>query len=254
MLERIQETFDSLSSRLTVMIWILASVVGGISGPFGLFSIMTLDQRLLVFTIITSIAILLSHAGYIVAKMFFDRDRFILQTLVGSCAACAMITPVIWWLRPLLVPFNPEVVPNIQVVAVYVATFGVPAAVLRILLAGALGESGVVRPAIGPPRLARRLQNGRSAKIYRITVRDHFVDVVTSHGSETLRMRFSDAVSEVDTLDGMNTHRSHWVAKAAVVGHEREGSRLFLVLINGDRVPVSRSYRPRVEEAGLLGD
>jgi DNA-binding LytR/AlgR family response regulator len=61
-----------------------------------------------------------------------------------------------------------------------------------------------------------------------------------------------DAIDEMEPVKGICTHRSHWVALGAIKRVEREGARLFVVLRNGDRVPVSRKYRPRLEQAGLI--
>jgi DNA-binding LytR/AlgR family response regulator len=48
-------------------------------------------------------------------------------------------------------------------------------------------------------------------------------------------------------------HRSWWVAEGAVASVEREAGRLMLVLRNGLRVPVSKSFRDQVKDAGWLG-
>ncbi|MGD9866167.1 MAG: LytTR family DNA-binding domain-containing protein [Pseudodonghicola sp.] len=103
-----------------------------------------------------------------------------------------------------------------------------------------------------PPRLARRLPEDFQGPILRLSSEDHFVDVITAAAVHRLRMRFADAIDEMDTVEGDLTHRSHWVARAAIDGVEREGGRIFIRLVNGDRVPVSRTYRPGLEQAGIL--
>lgn len=102
------------------------------------------------------------------------------------------------------------------------------------------------------PRLARRLPDGFSGRILRLTVEDHFVDVVTDVENYRIRMRFSDAVDEMEPCIGFCTHRSHWVALDAVEGVHREAGKVLLKMTNGDLVPISRKYRPNVEEAGFL--
>ncbi|MCA0873166.1 LytTR family transcriptional regulator [Seohaeicola saemankumensis] len=102
------------------------------------------------------------------------------------------------------------------------------------------------------PRLARRLPDDFEGPILRLAVRDHLVDVVTPKDTYRIRMRFADAIDEMDTVAGYCTHRSHWVARHAIAGVERETGRINLLLTNGDLVPVSRSYRPDLEEAGIL--
>lgn len=88
--------------------------------------------------------------------------------------------------------------------------------------------------------------------LWAISVRDHYVDVRTSTGQASLLMRLSDAMAEAEPVEGIQVHRSHWVAWAAVAAAEREGARLFLRLQDGARIPVSRAHRPRVE-ARLAG-
>ena len=61
-----------------------------------------------------------------------------------------------------------------------------------------------------------------------------------------------DAVSELGGTDGMQVHRSYWVARDAVVKPEKKGRKTTLFLKNGLNVPVSESFLPSVREAGWL--
>jgi DNA-binding LytR/AlgR family response regulator len=65
-------------------------------------------------------------------------------------------------------------------------------------------------------------------------------------------LRLQDAVAALQAADGLQVHRSHWVATNAVAQHRRVQGRDFLVLKSGDEIPVSRSFRPAVIEAGLI--
>jgi DNA-binding LytR/AlgR family response regulator len=83
--------------------------------------------------------------------------------------------------------------------------------------------------------------------VQHLSVRDHYVVVQTDRGQSTLLMRFADALGELDGIEGMRVHRSHWVAKTAVAGLERSGGKVHVRLQDGRLVPVSRSYRDEVE-------
>jgi DNA-binding LytR/AlgR family response regulator len=48
-------------------------------------------------------------------------------------------------------------------------------------------------------------------------------------------------------------HRSWWVAEGAVASAEGDARRPMLVLRNGLRVPVSKTFRDPVKQAGWLG-
>lgn len=63
-------------------------------------------------------------------------------------------------------------------------------------------------------------------------------------------MRLSDAVAELEGLEGAQTHRSWWVAKAAVTEIRRGDGRARLTLKNGVTVPVSRTHARVLREAG----
>ena len=63
---------------------------------------------------------------------------------------------------------------------------------------------------------------------------------------------FADAMAELDGVDGVQVHRSYWVARKAVEGAVRRNGRHYVTLIDGSEVPVSRSYRRNAESAGLI--
>jgi DNA-binding LytR/AlgR family response regulator len=63
-------------------------------------------------------------------------------------------------------------------------------------------------------------------------------------------MRLADAIAELDGLEGAQTHRSWWVAKAAVADARRADGRGTLVLRNGVEAPVSRSYAGTPRDRG----
>ena len=100
---------------------------------------------------------------------------------------------------------------------------------------------------VAAPRLLQRLDQGKRGAVQHLSVRDHYVVVHTDHGQSTLLMRFADALAELDGLDGMRVHRSHWVARGAVTGQERIAGKLHLRLSDGKLVPVSRSYRDALD-------
>ncbi|NHX28361.1 LytTR family transcriptional regulator, partial [Escherichia coli] len=103
-----------------------------------------------------------------------------------------------------------------------------------------------------PPRLLERLAPDMHGPILRCSAVGHLVEVQTDKGVSKLRMRFSDALAELDGIAGMQVHRSHWVSRHAVSGHLMEKGRVFLQLQDGSLIPVSRNYRDVVEENGLI--
>jgi DNA-binding LytR/AlgR family response regulator len=94
-----------------------------------------------------------------------------------------------------------------------------------------------------PPRL-------RGAKLLAVEAEDHYLRVHTTAGSDLILMRLSDALSEIAGLDGARTHRSWWVARAAVRDVAKGDGRATLTLEGGLKAPVSRAHAAALRAAG----
>lgn len=102
-------------------------------------------------------------------------------------------------------------------------------------------------PARFPDRLPMKL---RGAAIRAVQAEDHYLRIHTDRGSDLILMRLSDALEELEGLEGSQTHRSWWVAKEAVREVARGDGRATLTLNGGVTVPVSRRYARALREAG----
>ncbi len=111
------------------------------------------------------------------------------------------------------------------------------------------GPGGGAGPA--PPILAR-LPLDKRAALVALSVQDHYVDVVTTRGRGPLLMRLGDAIRETAGVEGLQVHRSHWVALEQVASARRIGDAAALTLSTGGEMPVSRSRLAQVRAAGLL--
>lgn len=90
----------------------------------------------------------------------------------------------------------------------------------------------------------------RGASLYAISAEDHYLRLHTSKGADLILMRLSDAIAELEGIEGAQTHRSWWVARDAVEGVRREGVKLTLLLKGGIEAPVSRPNIRPLREAG----
>jgi LytTr DNA-binding domain len=95
-----------------------------------------------------------------------------------------------------------------------------------------------------PPRLGRDLLC--------LQMEDHYVRAHTARGSDLILTPLKDAIAELDGTDGLQVHRSWWVAKAAVTEPVISGRNLVLRLSNGLEVPVSRASVAKLRAAGWL--
>jgi len=74
------------------------------------------------------------------------------------------------------------------------------------------------------------------ANIRRVKAAEHYLEVYTEEGMETLRERMATFLDQVEASDGIQTHRSHWVAK----DHATALNGTNLQLQDGEDVPVAR--------------
>jgi hypothetical protein len=102
-----------------------------------------------------------------------------------------------------------------------------------------------------PPKfLARLPAKLAGADLYAVEAEDHYLRLHTSAGQDLILMRLSDAIAELEGIEGAQTHRSWWVAKGAVTSVERGDGRATLTLKDGAEAPVSRGYAGSLRASG----
>lgn len=112
-------------------------------------------------------------------------------------------------------------------------------------------ETHAAAEGAAPPRFPDRLPfKLRGAAIRAVEAEDHYLRIHTDRGSDLILMRLSDAVAELEGLEGAQVHRSWWVARDAVRHARRADGRATLTLEGGLTVPVSRRYARALREAG----
>ncbi len=89
-------------------------------------------------------------------------------------------------------------------------------------------------------------------EIIAIKAEDHYVRVFSRARDVMILGRLRDAAAAMAGIEGMQVHRSWWVARAAVCGARREGRALSLRLVNEIDVPVAREMASAVRSAGWL--
>jgi hypothetical protein len=92
------------------------------------------------------------------------------------------------------------------------------------------------------------------AAVLCLQMEDHYVRVHTMAGSRLVLMTLSQAMAILDKADGLQVHRSWWIARKAVVRTVTHGRNLRVELVNGTVAPVSRSAVAMVRAAGWISD
>ena len=258
-----RQFFSYLFTPLTITLWFVTSVTTAIAGPFGTFQAFAIPHRFLFWMTIVAVGISASFFARRVASGVTSSENTLGHNAITTIIVTSVLTPVVWSIAAQGPRSDMVAMPTPAMLYFYVFLVVICVVILRrivppfhALFGGKEASEGAPEHPLNDmvqPRLANRLSATAQGQIIRLTVRDHFVEVVTTQGIETLRMRFGDAVNEMEPVQGICTHRSHWVVFDKVSGVVKNDSgKGFVEMINGDLIPISRTYRPGLERAGYL--
>ena len=256
-LERVHLGYQALglAAAVAVLAWL---------GPFDTWGRLSLPDRVAFWTLATSVNWLFGLVLGSAAGLVFDRRGVLawaVAVIGGSAVAAVPGTAVVWLLVAVYMDHR---MTGAQEIASLYSQVIVIHLVLNALVTwliwgkprpgGAEGETASPHPTAESPSapFLERLPARLGRNLLHLHMQDHYVEVHTDEGSDLLLLRFRDALRELDGLDGAQVHRSHWVAKSAVAGVARRNGRLALRLVNGNEVPVSRSFAPRLRDRGWL--
>ena len=240
-------------------IWLRNLSIAGIAGVFLALvgaletSSIPLAPRLLYWIPVMIAGGLLGHA---MAGLVSQLPRAAQNPcLFGAALAAAIAIPatfVVWAYTALFFPAvrHIEALPSFALNALLISV----AMTAITTIANLPGRVTHSPPSGTAPRAVRFLERLppklKGAAIYAVSAEDHYLRLHTSKGSDLILMRMSDAIAELEGLEGAQTHRSWWVARDAVEGARREGDRVTLLLKAGAEAPVSRPNNRPLREAG----
>ena len=242
-----QSILCELRSRNAILLSLAIFLCCAISGPFGTYERLHLIERLLFWApliIVAHFTVGLSHKVAIEVL----RDRSHLYAGAISAVLFSLFYAPFVYIYSRIGPFsNAHSDTTFTYVAVIVLCFALILCVAVVIVQYNKADE------VAMPRLYGRLPEGTTGRIMRLTVRDHYVIVCLDTGQEhRLLMRLADAVDEMEHVEGFLTHRSHWVAKESIHTAGKRDAREFLRMTCGAEVPVSKTYRSNVEQAGFL--
>jgi hypothetical protein len=239
--------FRSVATAVTVGVFL------GVLGPFGSFAA-PLAVRLpyWVFVIVMGDLFGLASA-WAVDRAGLLEERLWARAAVITLLTAILTTVLVWAVTPVVFgngqPYHAlaEYFLPVLLISAGVIVLGHFASSRPRETHAHLEPGGGPAPVRFLERLPPKLRGG---ELYAVEAEDHYLRLHTSRGSDLILMRLSDAVSELDGLEGAQTHRSWWVAKDAVTGARRSDGRATLTLKSGAEAPVSRSYARALREAG----
>ncbi len=240
------------------VIWAVLTVIVGLAGPFGTYAVYPPAQRILFWAVILGIVIVYGSAVRAFVHGTLGFADFMVGSQVIAGIVAATLPPVALLAMPILTGPVALPLPSLSelVIFVYCTSLGVGAyrhatGHIPFMPANAAPDAEQPPAPVPQPRLIRRLPEAVQGPLIAMKVRDHYVDVITERGCASLLMRLSDATGETDGVDGARVHRSYWVAWSAVTGLDKSDGKMSLIMIDGRRVPVSRSYRALVDARGI---
>ena len=103
---------------------------------------------------------------------------------------------------------------------------------------------------VGEARILDRLPPRLGRDLLCLQMEDHYVRLHTPEGSVLVLTPLRTAITQVGAIEGMQVHRSWWVAREAVQGVVQDGRNLRLKLVSGLEAPVARAKVAELRAAG----
>ena len=197
-------------------------------------------------------------AGTLIAIRARRRPKIGENTVLVWAIVTALVTLpgaiMVWGYTALIFGSAP---PSILMLLIDVAVVsgGASAIMLLINRPGTVTRAAAPMPggAPAPVRFLDRLpEKLKGAALYAVQAEDHYLRLHTSKGSDLILMRLSDAIPELDGIEGAQTHRSWWVAKEAIADVKRSDRKVTLILKGGTEAPVSRPNAAALRESGWI--
>jgi DNA-binding LytR/AlgR family response regulator len=253
-------------ARLGLALIILAfGVLLGVLGPFGSYLGISLPLRVLHYTANMAVIGAMAVAANALAARYLYRGPV---PLWGSMVIALVIAPpgalvVMAHLRF----FAPQVLPHVTFAELCFQTAVINVLVSLVVRAVrtlartrqvAQPQAAAPLPVVAEDRRSDDILREklplplRRAPILALSSEDHYLRVHTDRGQALILMSLSQAIDALGEDAGLRIHRSHWVARDAVVDSARKDGGLAVRLANGLTLPASRSGRRLLEDARLV--
>ncbi|MCA6297708.1 MAG: LytTR family transcriptional regulator DNA-binding domain-containing protein [Phenylobacterium sp.] len=232
----------------------LAAAVGAFLGFVGAFGLedFPLGVRLAYMIPVAVLTGAIGLGGYLLAGRLAPGLNRWLRAILGGLLTFAPIG-VIVWLTAGLIP-GAHIPPS--ALLGYIGTSLVVSVSMSLL---SVAVNPVTRDrrepglSTAPSRFLERLPiRLRGAEIWAVEAEDHYLRVHTSAGQDLILLRMADAVAELEGQEGMQVHRSWWVARAGIADARRGDGRATLTLKDGAEAPVSRTYAAELRRRGWV--
>lgn len=227
-------------------------LVLGLSGPFGTFEALNLPLRLAYWLAVgvTTFAAGSFFSTWGAHELKRRNAPIFVHLPVNAISATLPVLPIVLGINLLM--FGSYEVDTITLAQMFFYVFVVAFAVSALFLIFEVSQPDVKAVHSGAPKILDRLDVTRRGALVSLSVQDHYVDVVTTRGRSLVLMRLGDAMRETEGVQGVQIHRSHWVALDGVAAINRQSGRVLVTTTAGDVLPVSRGFQEAAKSAGLI--
>jgi len=217
-------------------------LIFAITGPYGTMESMAAGERLAYWLILHAVAWSIAILFSVLADALLRKvlDRMFWRMMIGSLVAALPIGFAIG-LVDYAFTGNPAALGSSFARALFALPLCALFCFLTYLAMHRQIEQATAQTPPGASVLDRLKPQNRGA-LLRLSVQDHYTEVVTSRGRELVLLRFSDALREIGGTPGLQVHRSHWVADAHVESLKRDNGKILILTRDGTQIPVSRSF------------
>lgn len=240
----------------SVRLWAVLGGVGfvlGLSGPFETSTLMRLGPRMIywLFVVATTFSVGIIIHEVLQPRLSARKIGFwttLLTQGIATGIGISIVMLLINWVGLGASPWDARyalgMVFNVTLIAIVVS---------GILAFNAQSAPSPARERPLLSRLQSRLAQDKRGALISMSVEDHYVSVTTTKGTSMVLMRLGDAIAEAEAANGLQVHRSHWVATDHIADAQRAGDKATLTLTDGRKLPVSRTYIKAIKKAGFWG-
>ncbi|MBM1218560.1 LytTR family transcriptional regulator DNA-binding domain-containing protein [Ponticoccus sp. SC2-23] len=242
-----REKVIELATDRKILIFLILVIGFTILGPFGTYELFDPWARLVFWSVVITGIGALMHFGIVLALKGAGLQSlpWPVRIAIGAMVAAVPSVGVVIFVTAFM--FETGVSPGaFPVIWLQVAVIGTLAGIVEYKPPSAPPEPEPERPVT--TRFHKRLPEGAPHDIVSLSMNDHYVEVTTTEEQHLVLVRFSDALDELDELDGLRLHRSHWAARAHLRSLIKRGRQLRAVLSDGRELPVSNSYAGQLQD------
>ncbi|MDH7801489.1 DNA-binding LytR/AlgR family response regulator [Rhizobium sp. AN70] len=254
----LREMHATLQSRRLWLTFLAVLAIFIVTGPFGTSETMSFADRLLYWTVIQAGAWTIAISFSILANTMLagSIENMLTRMMIGSLTAALPIGLLLTITNQVFsgkemsfASFLKSSLSTLPLCAIFCLLSYLTACQTLETAAEAVTDANgdADRAVKSAAPLLERLPPQKRGELLRLSVQDHYTEVVTTRGRQLVLLRFADAMKEIGDTQGLQVHRSHWIADADVVSLRKQAGRLHVMTRDGSEIPVSRSHNMAVQ-------